>query len=67
MTSRGSGGVPQETYRSAGVDLEAAEEAVDRIRSLVASTARPERRVPRERRPSTPSFVFPSSTATEPT
>jgi phosphoribosylformylglycinamidine cyclo-ligase len=29
-------------YRSAGVDLEAAEEAVDRIRSLVASTARPE-------------------------
>ena len=29
-------------YRAAGVDLEAAEEAVDRIRSLVASTARPE-------------------------
>ena len=29
-------------YRSAGVDLEAAEEAVERIRSLVASTARPE-------------------------
>lgn len=29
-------------YRSAGVDLEAAEEAVDRIRSAVASTARPE-------------------------
>jgi phosphoribosylformylglycinamidine cyclo-ligase len=29
-------------YRSAGVDLEAAEEAVDRIRSVVASTARPE-------------------------
>ena len=29
-------------YRSAGVDLEAAEEAVDRIRSLVASTNRPE-------------------------
>jgi phosphoribosylformylglycinamidine cyclo-ligase len=29
-------------YRSAGVDLQAAEEAVDRIRSLVASTARPE-------------------------
>ena len=29
-------------YRSAGVDLEAAEEAVDRIRSMVASTARPE-------------------------
>ncbi|MDQ1493184.1 MAG: phosphoribosylformylglycinamidine cyclo-ligase [Actinomycetota bacterium] len=38
----GSGDVPRETYRSAGVDLEAAEEAVDRIRSLVASTARPE-------------------------
>jgi phosphoribosylformylglycinamidine cyclo-ligase len=34
--------VPQETYRSAGVDLEAAEEAVDRIRAVVASTARPE-------------------------
>ena len=29
-------------YRSAGVDLEAAEEAVDRIRPLVAATARPE-------------------------
>jgi phosphoribosylformylglycinamidine cyclo-ligase len=29
-------------YRSAGVDLEAAEEAVERIRSLVASTARRE-------------------------
>ena len=29
-------------YRSAGVDLEAAEEAVDRIRAVVASTARPE-------------------------
>ena len=29
-------------YRSAGVDLEAAEEAVDRISPLVASTARPE-------------------------
>lgn len=29
-------------YRAAGVDLEAAEEAVDRIRSLVAATARPE-------------------------
>jgi phosphoribosylformylglycinamidine cyclo-ligase len=29
-------------YRAAGVDLEAAEEAVDRIRSVVASTARPE-------------------------
>ena len=29
-------------YRTAGVDLEAAEEAVDRIRSLVESTARPE-------------------------
>jgi phosphoribosylformylglycinamidine cyclo-ligase len=29
-------------YRSAGVDLEAAEEAVDRIRSAVGSTARPE-------------------------
>jgi phosphoribosylformylglycinamidine cyclo-ligase len=29
-------------YKSAGVDLEAAEEAVDRIRSLVASTVRPE-------------------------
>jgi len=29
-------------YRAAGVDLEAAEEAVERIRSLVASTARPE-------------------------
>jgi len=42
VTARGSGGVPQETYRSAGVDLEAAEEAVDRIRSVVASTARPE-------------------------
>ena len=34
--------MPQETYRSAGVDLEAAEEAVDRIRAVVASTARPE-------------------------
>jgi phosphoribosylformylglycinamidine cyclo-ligase len=42
VTSPGSGGVPQETYRAAGVDLEAAEEAVDRIRSVVASTARPE-------------------------
>ena len=42
MTARGSGGAPQETYRSAGVDLEAAEEAVDRIRPLVAATARPE-------------------------
>ena len=42
MTARGSGGVPRETYRSAGVDLEAAEEAVDRIRAVVASTARPE-------------------------
>ena len=29
-------------YRSAGVDLEAAEEAVERIRAVVASTARPE-------------------------
>jgi len=29
-------------YRSAGVDLEAAEEAVDRIRAVVASTVRPE-------------------------
>jgi len=29
-------------YRAAGVDLEAAEEAVDRIRSLVEATARPE-------------------------
>lgn len=29
-------------YRAAGVDLEAAEEAVERIRSVVASTARPE-------------------------
>ena len=29
-------------YRSAGVDLEAAEEAVDRIRAVVAATARPE-------------------------
>jgi phosphoribosylformylglycinamidine cyclo-ligase len=29
-------------YRAAGVDLEAAEEAVDRIRAVVASTARPE-------------------------
>jgi phosphoribosylformylglycinamidine cyclo-ligase len=29
-------------YRAAGVDLEAAEEAVDRIRSVVASTVRPE-------------------------
>jgi phosphoribosylformylglycinamidine cyclo-ligase len=42
VTARGSGGVPPETYRSAGVDLEAAEAAVDRIRSVVASTARPE-------------------------
>jgi phosphoribosylformylglycinamidine cyclo-ligase len=42
VTARGSGGVPRETYRSAGVDLEAADEAVDRIRSLVAATARPE-------------------------
>jgi len=42
VTARGSGGAPQETYRSAGVDLEAAEEAVDRIRPLVAATARPE-------------------------
>jgi len=38
VTARGSGGAPQETYRSAGVDLEAAEEAVDRIRPLVAAT-----------------------------
>jgi phosphoribosylformylglycinamidine cyclo-ligase len=29
-------------YRTAGVDLEAAEEAVERIRAVVASTARPE-------------------------
>ncbi len=29
-------------YRAAGVDLEAAEEAVERIRAVVASTARPE-------------------------
>jgi phosphoribosylformylglycinamidine cyclo-ligase len=29
-------------YRSAGVDLEAAEEAVERIRAVVASTVRPE-------------------------
>jgi phosphoribosylformylglycinamidine cyclo-ligase len=42
VTGQGSGDVPQETYRSAGVDLEAAEEAVDRIRPVVASTARPE-------------------------
>ena len=42
MTARGSGGVPPETYRSAGVDLEAAEEAVDLIRPLVAATARSE-------------------------
>jgi phosphoribosylformylglycinamidine cyclo-ligase len=34
--------VPQETYRSAGVDLKAADEAVERIRAVVASTARPE-------------------------
>ena len=37
MTARGSGGVPPETYRAAGVNLEAAEEAVDRIRSIVRS------------------------------
>ncbi len=42
MTAAGPGGVPPLSYRAAGVDLEAAEEAVDRIRSLVASTARPE-------------------------
>jgi len=42
VTARGSGGPPRETYRSAGVDLEAAEEAVDLIRPLVAATARPE-------------------------
>ena len=42
MTSRGQGGTPPDNYRAAGVDLEAAEEAVDRIRSVVASTARPE-------------------------
>jgi phosphoribosylformylglycinamidine cyclo-ligase len=42
VTARGSGGGPRETYRSAGVDLEAAEEAVDLIRPLVAATARPE-------------------------
>jgi phosphoribosylformylglycinamidine cyclo-ligase len=42
VTARGSGGVPPNDYRAAGVDLEAAEEAVDRIRSVVASTARPE-------------------------
>jgi phosphoribosylformylglycinamidine cyclo-ligase len=42
MTSQGAGGLPQETYRSAGVDLEAAEEAVERIRAVVASTARAE-------------------------
>ena len=42
MTARGSGGVPQGSYRAAGVDLEAAEEAVDLIRPLVAATARPE-------------------------
>jgi phosphoribosylformylglycinamidine cyclo-ligase len=42
VTGQGSGGVPQGTYREAGVDLEAAEEAVDRIIPLVASTARPE-------------------------
>jgi phosphoribosylformylglycinamidine cyclo-ligase len=42
VTAAGPGGVPPLSYRAAGVDLEAAEEAVDRIRSLVASTARPE-------------------------
>jgi phosphoribosylformylglycinamidine cyclo-ligase len=42
VTDQGRGGGPHTTYRAAGVDLEAAEEAVDRIRSLVASTARPE-------------------------
>ena len=42
MTSQGSGDSPQEAYRAAGVDLEAAEEAVERIRAVVASTARPE-------------------------
>jgi phosphoribosylformylglycinamidine cyclo-ligase len=42
VTARGKGGVPPIDYRAAGVDLEAAEEAVDRIRSHVASTARPE-------------------------
>ena len=30
------------TYRSAGVDIEAGDEAVDRIRKIVAATARPE-------------------------
>jgi phosphoribosylformylglycinamidine cyclo-ligase len=43
VTGQGSGGVPGGTsYRGAGVDLEAAEEAVDLISPLVASTARPE-------------------------
>jgi phosphoribosylformylglycinamidine cyclo-ligase len=42
VTAGGPGGVPPKTYRSAGVDLEAAEEAVDLIRPLVAATARPE-------------------------
>jgi phosphoribosylformylglycinamidine cyclo-ligase len=42
VTAQGSGGGPQETYRSAGVDLEAAEEAVDLISPLVATTSRPE-------------------------
>jgi phosphoribosylformylglycinamidine cyclo-ligase len=42
VTSQGSGDPPQGTYRAAGVDLEAAEEAVERIRAVVASTARPE-------------------------
>ena len=42
MTAPGSGGVPRTDYRSAGVDLEANDASVDRIRPLVASTARPE-------------------------
>ena len=42
MAAPGQGGVPPSDYRSAGVDLEANDEAVDRIRAHVASTARPE-------------------------
>lgn len=42
MTTSGDGSVEPATYAGAGVDIAAGDRAVDRIRRLVASTARPE-------------------------
>lgn len=39
--AKGSEGVPGLTYRAAGVDLDAADETVSRLRKLTAGTARP--------------------------